>query len=148
VRPLARHYDAMTDEKTFRARVRGPVLDCSDAIELAQFYSGLLDWPIVDQASGGTPDQHPGPSWAQIQSPDGLSKLEFQGLWDYRRPVWPNAEGEQQMMIHLDIVASDPSALTWCLAHGAVEADHQPSAAFKVLLDPAGHPFCLGGGRV
>ena len=52
------------------------------------------------------------------------------------------------MMIHLDIVASDPSALAWCLAHGAVEADHQPSAAFKVLLDPAGHPFCLGGGRV
>jgi hypothetical protein len=138
----------MTEEKTFRARVRGPVLDCSDAIELAEFYSGLLDWPIVDQASGGTRDQHPGPSWAQIQSPDGLSKLEFQGLWDYRRPVWPNAEGEQQMMIHLDIVASDPSALAWCLAHGAVEADHQPSAAFKVLLDPAGHPFCLGGGRV
>ena len=139
---------AMTDEKTFRARVRGPVLDCSDAIGLAEFYSGLLDWPIVDQATGGTPDQHPGPSWAQIQSPDGLSKLEFQALWDYRRPVWPNAAGEQQMMMHLDIVASDPSALAWCLEHGAVEAARQPSAGFMVLLDPAGHPFCLGGGKV
>ena len=48
----------------------------------------------------------------------------------------------------LDIVASDPSAVAWCLAHGAVEADNQPSATFKVLLDPAGHPFCLMGGHV
>ena len=86
----------MTEEKTFRARMRGPVLDCSDAIELAEFYSGLLDWPIVDQASGGSPDQHPGPSWAQIQSPDGLSKLEFQGLWDYRRPYGPTPRGSSR----------------------------------------------------
>lgn len=112
--PLTHEDGLMSDEKTFRARVRGPVFDCGDAIELAEFYSGLLDWPIVDRAEGGTRGQHPGPSWAQIQSPDGLSKLEFQGLWDYRPPVWPNTEGEQQMMIHLDIVASDPSALDWC----------------------------------
>ena len=62
--------------------------------------------------------------------------------------MWPTVAGAPQMMIHLDIVASDPSALDWCLAHGAVEADHQPSATFKVLIDPAGHPFCLGGGAV
>ena len=134
-------------DRTFRARLRGPVLDCADAIELAEFWSALLGWPIVDSATGGGPAQ-PGPSWAQIQSPDGMSKVEFQGLWDYQPPVWPNAPGQQQMMMHLDVVASDPSAVAWCLAHGAVEADHQPSPHVKVLLDPAGHPFCLGGGPV
>ena len=135
------------DPRTFRTRLRGPVLDCADAIELATFYSGLLDWPIVEQATGGGPDS-PGPSWAKIESPDGLWKVEMQGLWDYQRPVWPNAAGEQQMMVHLDIAANDPSAVDWCLAHGATLAEHQPQPHVKVLLDPAGHPFCLFGGAV
>ena len=137
----------MSDSKPFRARLRGPVLDCSDAVELAGFYSALLDWPVVDQASGGGPDQ-PGPSWAKVESPDGLWKLEFQGLWDYQRPVWPNAAGEQQMMVHLDIAVDNPAAIDWCLAHGATLPEHQPQQHVKVLLDPAGHPFCLFGGRV
>ena len=140
----------MTDspvEKPFRSRLRGPVLDCADAIELATFYSALLGWPIVDQASGGGPDQ-PGPSWAKIESPDGLSKVEFQGLWDYRRPAWPNADGEQQAMMHLDIAVNDPAAIDWCVEHGATLAEHQPQPNVRVLLDPAGHPFCLFGGAV
>ena len=139
--------DPSATPKPFRARVRGPVLDCSDAIELAEFWSAVLDWPIAEQASGGTKDQ-PGPSWAKIQSPDGLSKLEFQGLWDYRRPVWPNTDGQQQMMIHLDIAVDSPAAIDWCLAHGATLAEHQPQPNVRVLLDPAGHPFCMFGGAV
>jgi hypothetical protein len=139
----------MTDSPPppFRSKLRGPVLDCSDAVELATFYSGLLGWPIVDQASGGGPDQ-PGPSWAKIESPDGSWKLEFQGLWDYERPVWPNVDGGQQAMMHLDIAVNDPAAIDWCVAHGAVVAEHQPSPNVKVMLDPAGHPFCLFGGAV
>jgi hypothetical protein len=133
--------------KPFRSRLRGPVVDCHDAIELATFWSALLDWPITEQASGGGPDQ-PGPSWAKIESPDGLSMVEFQGLWDYRPPVWPNAAGEQQMMIHLDVAVDDPAAIAWCLEHGATEPEHQGSPNVKVLLDPAGHPFCLFGGKV
>ena len=134
--------------KPFRARLRGPVLDCRDAIELATFYSALLDWPIVDQATGGTRGQQPGPSWAQIQSPDGLSKVEFQGLWDYVPPVWPNADGAQQAMMHLDIAVDAPAAVDWCVAHGATLAEHQPQPNVRVLLDPAGHPFCVFGGKV
>src|SRR5687767_8125031 len=98
--------------KPFRSRLRGPVLDCRDAIELATFWSALLDWPITDQATGGGPDQ-PGPSWAKIESPDGVSKIEFQGLWDYEPPVWPNAAGAQQQMIHLDVAVDDPAAIAW-----------------------------------
>ena len=133
--------------RPFRSRLRGPVLDCADAVTLAEFYSGLLGWPIVEQASGGGPDG-PGPSWAKIESPDGVSKVEFQGLWDYRPPVWPNAEGAQQAMMHLDIAVDDPAAIDWCVSHGATVAEHQPQPHVKVLLDPAGHPFCLFGGAV
>ena len=138
----------MTDDpRPFRSRLRGPVLDCADAIELAEFYAGLLGWTVTDRATGGGPDG-PGPSWAKVESPDGLSKIECQGLWDYQPPVWPNASGEQQQMIHLDIAVDNPAAIDWCVAHGATVADHQPSPNVKVMLDPAGHPFCLFGGAV
>ena len=136
-----------TTDKPFRSRLRGPVLDCSDAVELAEFYAGLLGWTVTDRATGGGPDQ-PGPSWAKVESPDGLSKIELQGLWDYQRPVWPNAAGEQQQMIHLDIAVDNPAAIDWCVEHGATVAEHQPSPNVKVMLDPAGHPLCLFGGAV
>ncbi|CAN5836641.1 hypothetical protein BH24ACT6_BH24ACT6_16980 [soil metagenome] len=55
------------------------------------------------------------------------------------------------------IEASDPGALAafysellgWtigvfaAMALGATLAEHQPQANVRVLLDPAGHPFCL-----
>jgi hypothetical protein len=27
---------------------------------------------------------------------------------------------------------------------GATKHEHQPGMSFRVFLDPAGHPFCLG----
>jgi hypothetical protein len=140
----------LTDVPTtppFRARLRGPVFDCLDALELADFYSALLGWPIAEQVAGGGPES-PGPSWAKIESPDGRSKIEFQGLWDYQRPVWPNVAGAQQQMLHLDIAVDSEAAVGWCLEHGATLAEHQPQPHVLVLLDPAGHPFCLFGGAV
>ena len=65
------------------------------------------------------------------------------------RPVWPTAEGAQQMMLHLDFEVSDLAlAVADALALGAQEADFQPQDDVRVMFDPAGHPFCLytGGG--
>jgi hypothetical protein len=133
-----------------RTRFRGPVLDCAHAVELARFYAALLDWTVADEYDGGYEG-----SWALVTSPDGVLKLEFQGLPDYRPPVWPNAEGEQQMMVHLDIAVEvrggegDPrSRFAEVVDHakslGARAADHQPQPdRLLVMLDPAGHPFCL-----
>jgi hypothetical protein len=63
---------------------------------------------------------------------------------DYQRPVWPNVDGRQQIMLHLDFEVSD---LTASVAHavelGAELADFQPQDEVRVLLDPAGHAFCL-----
>ena len=47
-------------------------------------------------------------------------------------------------MLHLDIEVNDlEAAVALALAAGARLADYQPRADLRVLLDPAGHPFCL-----
>ena len=47
-------------------------------------------------------------------------------------------------MMHLDVQVGDlKSAVVEALALGATEADTQPNERVRVLLDPAGHPFCL-----
>ena len=43
---------------------------------------------------------------------------------------------------------NDPVAIDWCLDHGATLPEHQPQPNVRVLLAPAGHPFCLFGGAV
>jgi len=48
------------------------------------------------------------------------------------------------MMMHLDIAVDDlDEAVVWALEAGATLAEHQPQDQVRVLLDPAGHPFCL-----
>jgi hypothetical protein len=48
------------------------------------------------------------------------------------------------MMSHLDIAVEDLEAgVAWALAAGATLADFQPQERVRVMLDPAGHPFCL-----
>jgi hypothetical protein len=108
-----------------------------------------LGWAVKDEATGDRG------SWALIESPSGELKMEFQGADDYAPPAWPNAAGKQQMMMHIDIAVEvlggdeDPRSRFFALvdhavALGAKVADHQPRPdQFTVLLDPAGHPFCL-----
>jgi len=57
---------------------------------------------------------------------------------------WPPADGRQQMMLHLDFEVSDlAAAVSHAVELGAQEAAFQPQDEVRVLLDPAGHPFCL-----
>ena len=62
---------------------------------------------------------------------------------DYRAPSWPEDELPKQM--HLDLAVDDlQAAEADALALGAVRASVQPAPdRYIVLLDPAGHPFCL-----
>ena len=47
-------------------------------------------------------------------------------------------------MMHLDIAVDDlESSVADALALGARLSDFQPQDDVRVLLDPAGHPFCL-----
>jgi catechol 2,3-dioxygenase-like lactoylglutathione lyase family enzyme len=112
----------------------GTVLDCPDAGQLAHFYSRLLGWKIYRDE----------PGWATIKPEDGVAYLAFQTSPEYVRPVWPPSDGRQQMMLHLDIEVPDlEAAVAQAQSVGAVLADHQPQNDVRVMLDPAGHPFCL-----
>jgi catechol 2,3-dioxygenase-like lactoylglutathione lyase family enzyme len=112
----------------------GVVLEAPDAWALADFYVRLLGWPI--------PKLEPGE--AAIAVPGNSSYLAFQFAPDYVPPVWPAAHGHQQMMMHLDIAVDDlAAAVADAVGLGATVAEHQPQEDVRVLLDPAGHPFCL-----
>ena len=115
-------------------QLSGVVLDSPDARELAAFYQRLLGWKIQDEE----------PDWVTLKPPGGGAGLSFQTESNYARPVWPAKDGDQQMMVHLDIGVDDLAvAGAHAAAAGAQLADFQPQEDVRVYLDPAGHPFCL-----
>ena len=109
-------------------------LNSPDPLALARFYARLLGWDV------GTEE----PDWVTLRNPDGGIGMGFQIEDIYVPPVWPAKPGEQQMMMHLEILVADLEA--GC-AHakecGAILADYQPQDDVRVHLDPDGHPFCL-----
>nr|WP_245568774.1 VOC family protein [Nocardia concava] len=62
---------------------------------------------------------------------------------NYQLPSWPDEAPPKQ--IHLDLVVSDlVEAQRHAVRLGARLVDSQPAPGkCRVLLDPAGHPFCL-----
>lgn len=120
------------------------ILDCSDARELATFYSGLMRWPLEDGSDRDWATLDPPRGGITPENPDGEATLAFQRIDDYQRPTWPGGSHPQQ--VHLDLSVPDiDAAEPQVLALGATVHEHQPSASgsFRVYLDPAGHPFCL-----
>jgi predicted enzyme related to lactoylglutathione lyase len=109
-------------------------IDAPDPHALAAFYAGLLGWEI-ERA-----EEHD----VYLRAPDGGRRLSFQREEQYRRPTWPAAPGEQQMMMHLEVMVDDlESAVAHAVSLGATVAGFQPQDHVRVCLDPAGHPFCL-----
>lgn len=112
----------------------GVVLDAPDAGTLAHFYARLLGWTIVKDE----------PGWATVSPPESVAYLGFQTEPNYVAPVWPATAQDQQMMMHLDLEVDDlESSVAVAVEQGAVLAEYQPQDDVRVLLDPAGHPFCL-----
>ena len=77
---------------------------------------------------------------------DGLV-IGFQRVDRYRAPRWPDPEAPQQF--HFDFSTEDlDEAEALLLGLGATKPEQQPGGdRWRVLLDPAGHPFCLTGPR-
>ncbi len=123
-----------TQDRWSRSDWWGVVLDAPDVGVLARFYSQLRGWPIWREDAGG----------AALDLGEGVAYLSIQHNPDYVRPVWPAAGGRQQMMLHLDFEVTDlHAAVARAVELGAELPDHQPQEDVRVLLDPAGHPFCL-----
>lgn len=116
-----------------RLLLASTVLDAPDAHALGRFYADLLDWEVVDVDEG----------WMKIRTPEGGPSLSFQSSADYVAPEWPGP-GRQGKQAHLDLATDNlEEALAKATALGARLADVQPQDDVRILIDPAGHPFCL-----
>lgn len=121
-----------------RSRTRdmwwGTAIEAPDPSALAAFYSALLDWPIG----------HEEPGTAILTPPQGSIYVVFQQAEGYVAPVWPPTGDSQRAMMHFDVQVGDlDEAVAEAVALGARVADVQPNDSVRVMLDPAGHPFCL-----
>ncbi len=128
-----------------RMRVSAVTIGAPNPRALAAFYERLLGWS-VSREEGPKPGAPPDAGWAQLRPPPGEAgpTLNFEYEADYVPPVWPSVAGEQQIMEHLDIgVENLEEAVAWALEAGATLAEYQPQEHVRVMLDPAGHPFCL-----
>jgi len=107
-------------------------LDCADPRAEAAFWSALLGWDVAAAED----------EYAMLVPTDGGPALGFGRVEAYEPPAWPNERGTKQFHLDLgcdDLAATEEQALTL----GATLADPQPGDTWRVLLDPAGHPFCL-----
>jgi catechol 2,3-dioxygenase-like lactoylglutathione lyase family enzyme len=128
-----------------RLEVTSVTLGAPDPRALADFYARMLGGSVVATDPPG-PGQPPEDGWAQVKPPAGRLglTLNFEYEPDYTPPTWPSEPGKQQIMEHLDIWVDDLApAAAWAVSVGARLADYQPQDNVRVLLDPAGHPFCL-----
>jgi catechol 2,3-dioxygenase-like lactoylglutathione lyase family enzyme len=115
-------------------RLQTICIDCADAHAMADFYGQLLGWEVTMSE----------PNWVLMRDPAGATGLSFQAESCYRAPTWPEQPNGQDKMLHLDIRVDDlDAAVEHAIAAGARLADDQPQDRVRVLLDPAGHPFCL-----
>jgi len=126
-------------------RVTSVTIGAPEPRGLAAFYARLLGWVVYaeEPARPGFPAED---GWAQLRPPAGQAgpRLNFEFEAQYTRPVWPSAPGQQHITQHLDIAVTDLDAsVGWALEQGATLADSQPQDHVRVLLDPAGQPFCL-----
>ncbi|MFF2008285.1 VOC family protein [Streptomyces sp. NPDC058195] len=120
------------------AKLQCVVLDCADVDELSRFYRALLG----GQVNRPDPRWSVGGGWATLHTDDG-SVLAFQRVADYRPPSWPDSARPQQA--HLDLAVDDlDRAQENALRLGATLLDSGGGArGWRVLADPAGHPFCF-----
>jgi hypothetical protein len=113
----------------------GVALDAPDPVALAGFYRDLLGWQLFPGDDGGA---------SVAPSEEAGHYIACQLEPGYVRPVWPPEPGQQQMSMHLDIEVDDlAEAVAFAESVGAVQARFQPQETVRVMLDPAGHPFCL-----
>ncbi|WP_405132832.1 VOC family protein [Nocardia sp. NBC_01388] len=111
-------------------------IDCDDPAVLATFWAELLGGVIAVSTEKFVSVRLPHLTITAIRIPN------------YQPPSWPDESTPKQ--IHLDLSVSDlDAAQAEAVRLGGRRCDHQPAPdKCRVLLDPAGHPFCLCSPRV
>jgi hypothetical protein len=108
-------------------------LDCPDPLALAAFYQ---------QATGLAPHPKSDADFAGLTREDGLF-IGFQRVDDYRAPSWPDQIVPQQLHICFKVMEALDEAEAQLLELGAGKPEQQNEDRYRVLTDPAGHPFCI-----
>lgn len=113
------------------ARLGSITLDCEDPSTLGAFWADLLGGEIGFTSDGFVAVKADRAWIAAVRIPD------------YQPPSWPS--GGLPKQIHIDLAVDDlDKAEAEAVRLGAQKVDEQPEPdRWRVLLDPAGHPFCL-----
>ena len=121
--------DTTTTAETPTATLAMVNLDAAQTKPMADFWSAVLGWPVV----------YLDENYAMLTGPSHA--LGIGAIPDYQPPAWPN-DGRKQY--HFDLAVEDvDAAADRFVALGAERPAEQPGETWVVLLDPAGHPFCL-----
>ena len=111
------------------------VIDCQDPAAMAAFYQA---------AGGGEITRNDADSaWVSMAG----TTLVLRRVADHCPPTWPAPDVPIQM--HMDFLVDDlREAERELHGYGATTAAHQPPGqGLIVMLDPAGHPFCIASRR-
>jgi hypothetical protein len=113
------------------ARLATTTLDCSYPAALASFWAELVGGEVAFTSA----------EYCAVKTGNGwIATLRTP---DHAPPTWPDPQVPKQM--HLDLAVTDlDAAEAEAIRLGAVKPAAQPAPdRWRVLLDPAGHPFCL-----
>ena len=126
--PVGHPFCLIAGSESVAATISSYAFDCADPSALATFYQGLIGGEIDDQ-----------PGWVELNR-QGDMGLAFQQVEGYQPPTWPTQVRGQQ--IHLDFHTSDRQEHVHRAAELGAER-LEVNKGFTVMLDPAGHPFCI-----
>jgi catechol 2,3-dioxygenase-like lactoylglutathione lyase family enzyme len=114
-------------------QIAGVTIDCDDPAAMASFYAQALAGSISHEDETG----------AQVRLADG-QLLPFRHVVDYRAPTWPSQE--LPIQFHFEYYVADvgmAEAQLQLLGATTAEFQDKDDADLIVMLDPAGHPFCI-----
>jgi Glyoxalase-like domain len=113
------------------ARLGGVSLDTDDPRSLAAFWCDLLELEVMFESE----------DFVALKGAGVL--ITTQRVTDHQAPDWPETGIPKQ--IHFELAVTDlDAAERRAIELGAVKSETQPNpGVWRVLHDPAGHPFCL-----
>lgn len=112
-------------------RLAAVSLDAADPVPEAEFWRDFLGLEV---------------SWQNddfVALRGAAVLITVQRVPDHRVPQWPAGKVAKQLHLELAVADLDVGERA-AIALGATRASSQPSPdRWRVLIDPAGHPFCL-----
>jgi predicted enzyme related to lactoylglutathione lyase len=113
------------------ARLGSTALDCAEPSVLADFWAALLGGEVTHRN-------------------DEFHAVKVDGGWlialkvpDYEPPTWPDPAVPKQIHLHLNVDDLDAAQSDAVRLGARIAAEQSNPDRWRVMLDPAGHPFCL-----